>query len=170
MSLRIDIQKHKDIPRKQLEEIASLKDQHWPHGIDSQINWILDNYEENDIHLILYREETPVAYASLNVISCQMDSREEEILGLGGVCVDRSCQKQGLGKEIVEAANRYIAQQKMPGLLLCHKELTEFYSRCGWLDMSCGKVTVAGKDFDHCVMSYGKAYEGTKLLEIPKNF
>ena len=170
MSLYIDIQKHKNISRKQLEEIAALKDQHWPHGIDSQINWIMRNFEENDIHLILYREDTPVAYASLNVISCQMDSQSEEILGLGGVCVDRSCQKQGLGKLIVEGANEHIAQQGIPGLLLCHKELTEFYSRCGWLDMQCSKVTVAEKAFDHYVMSYGKTYAGINLLAIPKNF
>ena len=170
MSLRIDIQKHSDLSQNRLEEIAFLKDQHWPHGIPSQKNWIAENFEENDIHMILYREDTPVAYASLNQIVCQIDSKSEEVMGLGGVCVDRSCQKQGLGRKIVEGANRYIAQQGKTGLLLCHKELIGFYSQLGWVNMVCEQVTVGESDFTHFVMSLGKVYEGIKCLKVPKNF
>lgn len=170
MAMHVIIQKHGDLSKKQLEDIVLLKEQHWPHGILSQKNWIAENFEENDIHLILYHQDAPVAYASLNQILCTIDSKQEPVLGLGSVCVARSCQKQGLGKVIVESANQYIAEHGKTGLLLCHKELTEFYSRYGWSNMNCEKVTVAEKNFVHFAMSLCKNYENVKHLVVPKNF
>lgn len=164
------IKKHCDLSEKEWNEIAFLKEQHWPHGIESQKKWIAANFEENDLHIILYQEDAPVAYASLNVIRCVIDSAQEEMLGLGGVCVTKTHQKQGLGKKVVECANAYITASQQPGLLLCHKELTGFYSLCAWKMMDCQKVSVADEVFTHYVMSFGKNYGSVMRLVIPKNF
>lgn len=160
--------RHRDLTRQQYEAIAALKDRHWPHGTDSQISWIQKNFEENDIHIILYQEDKALAYASLNRITCTVDGRAESFWGLGGVCVDKACQKQGLGKKIVEQANACIADEA--GLLLCHRELTGFYSRCGWESVNFEAATVAGKPFDHCIMAIGKDFGDVIAFHIPKNF
>ena len=170
MSVCVVIKKHNELSEKQFNDIARLKDQHWPHGVESQKAWITKNFGEDDIHIILYLQDSPVAYASLNDIQCTIYSREETVFGLGGVCVAKSCQKQGLGKQIVECANRYIATAEKPGLLLCHKELTGFYSLCGWEVINCEEVTVAGMPFAHLVMSFEKEYSKVDKLVISKNF
>ena len=170
MSVCSVIKQHSKLSEKELNDIACLKDQHWPHGLESQKNWIAQNFEDQDVHIILYQEETPVAYASLNVICCKIDFDQEVVLGLGGVCVTKAFQKQGYGKQIVEHANAYITAGQRPGLLLCHKELTSFYNRYGWELAVCKEVSVAGKTFEHFVMSYGKPYADINHFVIPKNF
>ena len=160
--------RHGQLSPRQYVDIANLKDQHWPHGVSSQINWIQKNFEENDIHIILYRKGQAVAYASLNRITCTVDGKEEKLLGLGGVCVDKNSQKQGLGQKILEQVNRTIAPET--GLLLCHKELTGFYGRCGWETVHFQAATVAGAPFAHCIMSLGKKYGNVNTFDIPKNF
>lgn len=170
MPMILTIKKHSELSENELIDIAGLKDQHWPHGLASQKNWIDLNFEDSDIHIILYKEEIPVAYASLNTICCTIDSQKETLQGLGGVCVSKSCQKQGLGKKVVECANAYIDEGQYAGLLLCHKELTGFYDRCGWETAVCKAVTVAGKTFEHFVMSYGKRFADVNEFVIPKNF
>ena len=170
MPLNIVIQKHSELSEKQLNDIARLKDQHWPHGLESQKAWIANNFEEDDIHLILYSEDTAVAYASMNHICCTVDAVEEAVLGLGGVCVDKANQKQGLGRKIVEYANQYITTAGKIGLLLCHQALIGFYSLYGWKTVEFGKATVAEAPFEHFVMSFGKQYGRVQTLAIPKNF
>lgn len=170
MTVPIISQRHREITEKQLNDIAFLKDQLWPHGLDSQKAWIAKNFDADDVHLILYQEDAPVAYASLNSIQCTIDSQIETLWGLGGVCVAKSCQRQGLGKLIVEGANRFLTASQLPGLLLCHKELTGFYNLCGWEILHCKKVTVEKTPFKHFVMSFGKQYGNINSLAIPKNF
>ena len=170
MTVNVLTRRHRELSKKQLTEIALLKDQHWPHGVDSQKTWIARNFEDDDVHIILYQQETPVAYASLNRIRCGMDSREETFWGLGGVCVAKDRQKQGLGKKMVACANQFIAASKLPGLLLCHRELTGFYGVCGWEVLRCEQVTVAETAFSHFVMSFGSEYRNAQILSIPKNF
>ena len=159
---------HRELTRPQLEAIAALKDQHWPHGIPSQISWILANFEVDDVHIILYNEERALAYASLNAIVCTVDGREIPLWGLGGVCVDRKSQKQGLGKMLVDRAVAWL--DTAPGLLLCHRELTGFYGRCGWETVNFAAATVAGKPFDHCIMSLNQSFGDGIAFHIPKNF
>ena len=164
------LQKHSVLSEQQLNDIACLKDQHWPHGLESQKAWIANNFEKDDIHLLLYQQDTPVAYASLNHICCTIDSAQETVWGLGGVCVAKACQKQGLGRKIVEYANQYITAAERPGMLLCHQPLTAFYNRCGWETVNSKQTTVAGAAFEHFVMSFGKKYGDVNKLVIPKNF
>jgi len=162
--------RHRDLTRQQYEAIAALKDQHWPHGTDSQISWIRENFDQEDVHIILYQGKQAAAYASLNRITCTVNGKQERLLGLGGVCVDKACQKQGLGKKLVERAKGYIAGESLPGLLLCHRELTGFYSRCGWESVDFEAATVAGTPFDHCIMAIGKDFGDVIAFHIPKNF
>lgn len=164
------MKKHCELSEKEWNDIAFLKDQHWPHGTESQKAWIARNFEDDDVHLLLYQADEAVAYASLNVICCMIDSRKENVLGLGGVCVAKTHQKQGLGKKIVECANEYITMSQQPGLLLCHKELTGFYNLCGWEMVNYERAFVAEAVFEHFVMSFRKRYGDVKSLIIPKNF
>ena len=170
MPIKLVIKQHSKLSGKEWDEIAFLKDQHWPHGPESQKAWIAQNFEDNDVHIIGYLGDTPVAYASLNAIHCVMDSKQVEILGLGGVCVDLNYQKQGLGRIIVECANEYITAEGKAGLLLCHHELTGFYSLCGWKIIHCEKVYVADADYKYFVMSIANDFSAMVSLVIPKNF
>lgn len=163
-------QRHDELSEKQLDDIAFLKDQHWPHGTESQKAWIIKNFEGNDIHIIMYQKDIPIAYTSLNHIKCIVDSEQKEVLGVGGVCVAKNSQKQGLGIKIIECANRYITAGQQTGLLLCHKELIGFYRRCGWETINCKEVIVAEAVFEHFAMGFGKSYGHVGTLVIQKNF
>ena len=44
--------KNTDLSVVEKLQIAELKNQYWPYGIASQIRWMKDNIQKNDVHLM----------------------------------------------------------------------------------------------------------------------
>ena len=147
---------HKDLKKEDEYQIVKLKDQHWVYGIKSQMDWIRENVKEEDVHLIgqLYSKEQLiiVAYLTMSKIQVRIDGNQYEAIGVGGVCVDRKKQHQGLGSILVYKANTIIQEKKKTGILLCKNNLIGFYERCKWEHLSFKKAIVADQKYDQEIM------------------
>ena len=151
-------------------KIAELKNMHWPYGIDSQIKWMNANVKEGDFHLMGFDSRHRLtAYLTIVRLSIMLGEKKENVLGIGGVCVDRNVEHSGYGKSLVQEANRFISNEGLKGLLLCKDELVGFYEKCNWLNVDFSNAIVDGKIFSHRIMAYPNAIECSSM-SIDRNF
>jgi len=132
---------HKSITNKQLAEIISIKSIAWPHNFDSQLDWINSNIKDEDIHALLFLNESLIAYLNLIEIEFKLDGKKKKGYGIGNVCVKE--KGKGWGKEIMTKTNLYLAKKKIIGLLFCKSSLVNFYSLNNCLLIDKQNVTLA---------------------------
>ena len=125
-----EIVKHRDLSITDSLRIASLKDQHWQYGIESQIQWMKDNIEADDIHLMGVELEAGIislkVYMTLINLTVQIDDQFIDCFGVGNVCVNKDSQHKGLGRALLKEAEKYISFHHKLGILLCKDALIPF--------------------------------------------
>lgn len=169
--LRWEIIKHSDITESLLTEIAMIKDQHWTHGIRSQLHWIKDNILDEDYHLCGFYGQTLVAYMAIVEVKAEIDSKEIICLGLSNVCVNKDYGKSGYGSELVQQANRFISDQNRMGLLLCKKSLVIFYQKNFWSLIKYQNAMIQEELYDKEIMVYSSSkVENIDSIQIERNF
>ncbi len=165
--------RHDCLSLEEKHRIAELKDQHWPYGIDSQCQWMIENVKENDLHLMGIEETEEGAklraYATLQKVAASVDGLVQEMIGVGSVCVDKAFIQHGFGKQLMREANHFIHEQSSVGILLCKTILVGFYENCGWDKLEYQHATVAGKPFQICIMTLGNMRTCNEI-EIDRNF
>lgn len=127
---RIVAIKHADAKPEHIELIIKLKSAAWNYSFEKQQTWIENNIVPQDIHLILFCEELPVAYLNLVRILMTINGQEVDGWGVGNVC--SSVKGKGYGRELMKFTNEFILNSHGIGLLFCKKPLVAFYSLCGW--------------------------------------
>lgn len=159
--------KHKDITSRDLEIIAFLKDQHWIHGLDSQIDWIKANMKDDDYHLLGIDSTNSYnklsAYLALCDLKIIIDDVYKSAIGLGCVCVDKSLEHKGFGKILLEEASQFIRKSNKNGVLLCKKNLIGFYEKCGWNNLDYQQAFVSDTIFNNNIMILGSAAKCTQI-------
>lgn len=168
------ILKHQDLSCQDYHNIASLKDQHWPHGTESQIHWMEKYLKENDIHLIGSLPSAPQCYAAVyatisNIIVNTDSSADEKCLGIGCVCVDKSIEHQGFGLALMQKATEIINSEKKTGYLLCKPPLVAFYEKCGWNIVHFENAVVENSPYSNMIMSNIPVKAG-KMIFFDRNF
>lgn len=165
------IKRTPSLEQKDLLAIAQLKDQHWQHGIESQIKWLLDNSCDDDCHLMgTDAEGHLIAYLNLNVITVRIDSIYREVIGIGGVCTDQSIQGMGIGKQLMRVANAYILEQGKQGILLCKESLLPFYEKCEWNTVAFKNAVVQNAPYYKLIMAFPADDMNHCEIIIPRNF
>ncbi len=153
--------------------IAYLKDQHWPYGVESQILWMKKNIEMEDVHLMGEEQVSNNivlrAYTTLSNINVELDNQNISCVGVGGVCVDKDVEHSGLGRLLLQEAEKYIINQDKLGILLCKESLTPFYQKCGWNELDYSEALVAGKKYDHSIMVLGEVSTCSNIV-VDRNF
>lgn len=165
--------RHGDLQTGYALAIAEIKNQHWPYGIQSQIDWMNANIMENDLHLLGLEENGDaynlIAYLTLSRIKAVIDNQEDQFIGIGGVCIDKEHLHTGLGKILVEESNRYIVKQGMQGMLLCKDNLIPFYHKCGWQKVNYQSAEVAKEEYKFNIMTLNGLHE-CRSISIDRNF
>ena len=122
---------NKDVTLQKLQTIINIKTIAWPYPYDSQIKWIQQNLSPLDIHVILYKENTPVAYLNLKNTYMKVNGSSSKVYGVGNVCAVK--KHKGYGKVLMENVNSFIKTNCSIGLLFCKQPLLNFYSNLGWV-------------------------------------
>lgn len=130
MSYSVQLIKHADISEKQINEICNLKAIRWDYSLEQHRQWILQNINVNDYHIIITENETPVAYNNLVEISAIVNSVELKFMGLGNVCTSET--GRGYGNILMKNTNDILKKNHWKGLLLCKNNLVSYYERFGW--------------------------------------
>jgi len=128
--MNLEIVKHKDILFKDLLRAIKVKSVAWPHSLESQVKWIIDNIDDEDEHVFLKEGTKDLAYMNLVRVSFKANNTDYMAYGIGNVC---SAEKgKGYGRELMNRVNDYLKQNQSCGLLFCRDALVPFYKLYGW--------------------------------------
>lgn len=117
--MELEIIKHRDILFRDLLRAIAVKSVAWPHPIESQVKWIVDNMQPDDMHIFLKDGGEDMAYMTLSPVNAVMNEAENSFMGVGCVCSAK--QGVGLGKQLVESVNKWLSDNNFKGLLFCKK-------------------------------------------------
>lgn len=128
MKLRLIL--HCQLTEQDLEKIVSLKKKHWNYSTEEHQNWINNNINKDDIHVLMIENEVLVGYLNLIQTEVILNNEIHFFLGIGNVC---SLEKGlGYGRELLIGMQKYLFENNFKGVLFCKDKLVGFYSRFGW--------------------------------------
>lgn len=123
----------RDITQAEKRSICALKNQHWPHSMESQLEWWGNNTSENDLFVTMVDGGSILAFLRLRNRAVSVSDERLDVLCVTEVCVEASHQGQGLGARLMKAAVTRIGQTASSvGYLLCRDIQEPFYAACGW--------------------------------------
>lgn len=128
--MKLEIIKHRDILFRDLLRAIDVKSIAWPHPIESQLKWIIDNIDDEDEHVFLKEGSIDLAYMNLVKISFTANDTDYMAYGIGNVCAAE--KGKGYGRELMNRVNDYLKEKKICGLLFCRDALVPFYKLYGW--------------------------------------
>ncbi len=121
---------HKDILFRDLLRGIAIKNVAWPHSIESQVKWIIDNMSPDDNHVFLTEEGCDKAYMTLSPVEGILNGSKTRFMGVGCVCAKE--RNKGDGGKLVSSVNDYLFSNGLYGLLFCKTNLISFYKKNGW--------------------------------------
>lgn len=131
-----------------IREIIRVKQHHWNYSYDEHKKWIDNNINHDEHHLIVLDSYSQViAYLNIVKTSIIYNDIEEEVLGVGNVCVDKNYFGQGIGLLIMGICNYYLKSFDKRSILLCKSNLINFYEKSGWKKYE-GKVFINDKEYN----------------------
>ena len=132
--MELEIIKHKDILFRELLRAIAVKSVAWPHPLESQVKWIVDNIDGNDGHVFLKEGSQYLAYMNLVPITFMANNTEFMAYGIGNVCT--AIKGKGYGGELMRQVNDYLREKRHCGLLFCKDALVPFYKLYDWKEVS----------------------------------
>lgn len=119
-----------DLTQDLKHEICLVKRSFGQYTNESQIKWMEEHLRNEDLHFLLYHNESVVAYCNLveRVLIC--DNQSIDVLGVGNVCSVRS--GQGFGAALMFHVNKYMQNSGRVGMLFCKENLVSFYGKFDW--------------------------------------
>lgn len=114
-----------------VDELCALKNQHWPHSLESQRAWWARNSSESDLIVRIHGDRLR-AFLRMRERIVEIDGRRTPSLCVTEVSVDRVYQRHGMGARLLETAATIARERRAIGYLLCRTEQAMFYAKCGW--------------------------------------
>jgi len=127
----LEIIKNDDILFRDLLRAVAVKNVAWPHSVESQLKWIIDNMQPEDLHVFLRENDVDLAYMTLSPVIATVNGVDTSFMGIGCVCAVK--HGVGLGKQLMVSVNKWLSDNNHKGLLFCKKELVQFYKKYGWV-------------------------------------
>ena len=131
--MELQIIKHNDILFRDLLRAISIKTIAWPHPFESQVKWIVDNMQPEDMHVFLTVEGKSVAYLTLSHIVGKINEKTELFLGIGCVC--SAVRGKGYGNLLMQEVNSLLVKNNYKGLLFCREGVKRFYQNNRWKEL-----------------------------------
>ncbi len=145
--------KHKDLSTELLQDIAALKSVRWPYTLARQLSWMEQNIAAEDWHLLLLEGAELVAYMNLVQANPVIDEVAVPVLGIGNVCTKES--GKGHGNQLMAAANRFLSENKLSGMLFCKDQLVPYYQKFDWVLVAAEYCNEAIRDVNTLLYNIG---------------
>ncbi len=132
---------HNKIDDENLKRIIAIKSIAWPYSYENQVQWINDNIDNEDIHVLLLDENDVVtAYLNMIAIDFEINGKIHSGFGIGNVCASK--KGSGNGVKLMQEIKTYFVKNEKIGLLFCKEGLLSFYKKQGWDLIPHGKSVV----------------------------
>lgn len=132
--MKLEVIRHRDILFRDLLRAIAIKSVAWPHPLESQVRWIVDNIDDKDEHIFLKEGSQDLAYMNLVSISFTVNEKDFMAFGIGNVCTVE--KGKGYGRELMVRVNDYLKEKRTCGLLFCKDVLVPFYKLYGWVEVN----------------------------------
>lgn len=139
----LEMIKHNDILFRDLLRGIAVKNVAWPHPIESQVKWIIENMHPEDFHVFLSECGEDKAYMTMSPVEGIMNGEKTTIWGVGCVCSSR--KGQGYGGLLLMKTNQFLIEKGVKGLLFCKRQLIPFYEKYNWVVLPQDKVRIPEK-------------------------
>ncbi len=131
---------------KELEcQVLSFQRIHWSDGFRGPNllrDWI-HSPETHPVHFVLVEQGILISYTGVVWKYLEHAGETYKTYGLSGVLTYPAFRRQGYGRQVVDAATRYIEGSDADlGLFTCAPRLRPFYAASGWQPMD--RVTLYG--------------------------
>ena len=128
-----NIQSPSEMTREEVSVICSIKEQYWPHSMESQLRWWERYTGEDDVFITLVNDRKILAFLRLRQSIILLDDERLSALCVTEVCVSKEYSGQGRGKQLLSATTTYINRKGINlAYLLCWSAQAAFYHACGW--------------------------------------
>ena len=167
--MKIHFIKHSDLEISYLSKIINLKNQHWDYSNQEHEDWIKNNIDKDDFHLLL-TDDNDILLAYLNMNNIEVVQNPQIRIsgfGIGNVCVDKDFNNKGLGLLLMQIANYHIKNVEKQGFLLCKTSLVSFYKKANW-QLFDGDFLVNQENIEAKLMCLFPISE--KLISLNKKF
>lgn len=128
--MKLQLIKHNDILFRDLLRAIAIKNVSWPHPVESQVKWVIDNMQPEDLHVFLKEKGEDLAYMTLSPVIATVNGVNTSFIGIGCVCSAK--HGVGSGRQLMESVNKWLNDNDQKGLLFCKIELVQFYKKYGW--------------------------------------
>lgn len=163
---KVSIVEHKNVSAKLLAQIIDIKAISWPYSYENQMNWMSNNLAEDDLHVLLFKDNSLLAYMNLVNVTLLFDNQKYNVWGIGNVCAKE--RGKGFGKLLMSEVNSLLKVRNQIGILLCKEALIKYYLNCNWIVYE-GDVFVRGRKMEHILMYYNASVT-TDVLHLSKYF
>lgn len=82
----LQIIKHSEISRNDLQRAISLKSVAWPYPVESQLAWMKDNLKPIDTNVFLQEYGCDVAYLNIAMVHVIINGTDTLCAGISNVC------------------------------------------------------------------------------------
>lgn len=82
----LQIIKHSEISRNDLQRAISLKSVAWPYPVESQLAWMKDNLKPIDTHVFLQEYGCDVAYLNIAMVHVIINGTDTLCAGISNIC------------------------------------------------------------------------------------
>ncbi len=150
--VELQLIKHSEILFRDLLRGIAVKNVAWPHPVESQVKWIIDNLYPEDFHVFLSEGGDDKAYLTLSPVEGEMNGKSVGFYGVGCVCT--SSKGEGNGGMLLKKTNQYLMDNGAKGLLFCKRQLIPFYEKYGWSVVPQNKVIIPEENPDVFTMVF----------------
>ena len=149
------------LKKKDILNIAKLKNSHWNFGTSSQLKWFDNkkNVSKNDFHFFLKKTRKIVGYVQIGKRKCTLNSKKQKYYLFRTLIVLKKERNEKLANKIMNEVSSFIKKKRLPSFLLCKKNLIRFYEKYGWIKLNKNKYKVE----DHKTSLYGMIYNLKKI-------
>lgn len=130
MSLETGLIPHCEISVNKLAEIIEIKSFRWSYSEKQHKHWINENLLENDLHLLIYKDDKLIAYTNFISTEAIINNKFYSFMGIGNVCTRTS--GKGHGSVLMQAIGDILIDNSWNGILFCKNHLINYYEKFGW--------------------------------------
>ena len=128
-----NIQSLCQVTQEEVDIMCSIKEQYWPHSMESQLEWWERHTDKDDVFISLVNDGLILAFLRLRKGGVLSNGERLAALCVTEVCVSKEYRGQGRGKQLLVAATTYINRVGINlAYLLCWSSQVEFYRACDW--------------------------------------
>jgi aminoglycoside 2'-N-acetyltransferase I len=134
-------------PRIKCQLLAYVRVEWWWVFQGANRFWDYTVKDTHPVNVVIVENEVLLSHAEVNWRTLEHHGESYKVYGVSAVYTAPPFRKEGLGKQVVEAATHYIQSSDADvAMLFCLPALTKFYGSCGWTHMTQTEILAGEKD------------------------